>query len=116
MGRSESRNAGEIEEEMNYICIVTDDAAEDFTHAQDWYEDRRIGLGSEFQEALDRKLAMICHLPEMNPLYFENKVRRGKLSDYPYSLYYTVNKHIVEIVALLHDHQDIMPVLRKRAT
>lgn len=99
---------------MKYNCVVNDDASEDISNAMEWYEMKQPGLGIMFQQAISRKFKLLCITPEMHPIYMENTVRRGRITGYPYSVFYCVGSHIVEIIALLHDHQDNTPILQSR--
>ena len=77
----------------------------DVHNAASWYENQRLGLGTRFIDELDYVANRIrispFQFPEIHPA-----VRRGLLSRFPYSVYFSVNEESIEVIAVLHQHRD----------
>lgn len=99
---------------MSYHCFISEHATQEIVSAQKWYDEREDGRGDKFWEAIFRKIELLKQTPMMHALWKKN-YRRGKVKDYPYSVYYTVGTKSIEIIAVLHDHQDIDSILKNRS-
>lgn len=55
--------------------IVTPEAAEDIRAAFTWYEERRTGLGFEFNACVDTAMNAALRFPEAHPVV-EDEIRR----------------------------------------
>ena len=97
------------------MLIVRKEAEEDILSAYEWYEERQVGLGSDFVEEVGSKLQEIEEHPS---LYMEvmDGVRRALCNRFPYSIYFISKEMDVVIIAVLHQRRN--PVAwqkRKRA-
>jgi plasmid stabilization system protein ParE len=72
--------------------------------ACDWYDERKDGLGDEFFQELEALLARIGENPQAFPLASEGR-RKGRLSRFPYAVYYRVLTDRVRILAVVHDRR-----------
>jgi toxin ParE1/3/4 len=66
---------------------------------QDWYEERRPGLGAVFGAALDKALDRIA----ANPLMFQRvrgETRRAVLDRFPYAVYFRVLDDEIVVLAV----------------
>jgi plasmid stabilization system protein ParE len=66
---------------------------------RDWYEDRRLGLGGEFREALDETIERIAN----NPMQFRlvrGDIRRAILNRFPYAVYFRVTDRDIVVLAV----------------
>ena len=88
------------------LALVIEPAAEEdiFTEYQ-WYEDRRVGLGAKFLDALE---ALFDHILENPLLYVETipGVRRSVTRTFPYLVFYAFERHNIHILAVIHAAQD----------
>jgi len=82
------------------------EAFADVAEAFSWYQERRPGLGWEFDADLDAILALLRQVPEAGPVVHRH-VRRALLHRFPYSIYYyTLIPDLLEVRAVVHMHRD----------
>jgi plasmid stabilization system protein ParE len=78
-------------------------AAEEFTEAVRWYEQRRRGLGAEFFDAVCAAIALIETRPEIGTRDSSNAMtRRLLLPKFPYQVVYHLTSTEIVIVAIAH--------------
>jgi plasmid stabilization system protein ParE len=69
-----------------------------------WYEQRRRGLGTEFDTGLMNVVQRIAENPFQFPRV-RGEIRRAVLSRFPYAVYFRI--HVAEIIVLaVHGRQD----------
>ena len=94
-------------------ALVVEPAAEqDILLGYRWYEDRRIGLGSDFLEALDFTFSQILE----NPLLFTKVIpgiRRSVTRTFPYLVFYVYENDTVHILAVVHAAQNPLYVAER---
>jgi len=88
-------------------------ARRDFFDACEWYDQRRAGLGSRFEAAVERTLEMISASPVSFPVVHRD-VRRALVRRFPYGLFYRIRGETIHVLALLHSRRD--PALWKSQT
>ena len=76
-------------------------AAAEVEGARGWYDGQRVGLGDEFVEALEQAIELVGTFPDAFP-EIANSYRRALLHRFPYSLYYRVERDVIDVVACLH--------------
>lgn len=86
---------------MTYQIIVRPQAEQDLEGAQQWYDDQRPGLGSEFRDTVDQLLARLRETPLIYPVV-HRRVHRAVLRRFPYLVYFTVSASSVLVLACLH--------------
>ena len=64
-----------------------------------WYESRRLGLGTQFVEALEHTVARIAENPATSPKV-HGAVRRAVLRRFPYAVYFRPVGDIVVVLAV----------------
>jgi plasmid stabilization system protein ParE len=84
-----------------------DPAAEEETEqAAQWYEDRRVGLGTEFLAAIDACVQRIGRQPyifgRLETLPEEENVRRCLVRRFPYAIIYEISGDEIWILAVAH--------------
>lgn len=68
-----------------------------------WYEDERVGLGTEFLAAVDAALSSIGESPERFPMWAEHpQFRRHILKHFPYAVFFRVLDDGPQIAAIAH--------------
>ena len=72
--------------------------------AQDWYEERRAGLGFEFLTAVSHAIDHIMANPSAYGRWPGSSldVHRFVLSRFPYAIAYLVDDGVVELLAIAH--------------
>ena len=90
---------------MKLILVVEPTAEEDMFIGYRWYEDRHVGLGAKFLEALEE---LFDHILENPLLYVESIpcVRRSVTRTFPYLVFYAFERNTIHILAVIHAAQD----------
>ena len=86
---------------MSFQLIVRPAAKADLRESFAWYDEQRAGLGAEFLDAVERKMAQI----EAHPLRFpavRNATRRAIVLRFPYSVFYGVDGTMICMLAVMH--------------
>jgi plasmid stabilization system protein ParE len=80
------------------------DARAELLAAADWYEDRRVILGQDFQAEVRRAEAMIADRPAAWPHWagVNLDVRRFVLARFPYRLAFQVAGDTIIVIAVAH--------------
>ena len=77
----------------------------ELAEARDWYESCLPGLGAEFLDEVDHRLASIRDLPEACPQVHQ-EIRRALLSRFPYGIFYVIQENGIFILACFHASRD----------
>ena len=86
---------------MSQIVSIQTLAEEDIVLTFAWYQEKRLGLGLDFIQAVDDTLAHIG----LNPRGYEvihGEVRRAVLRRFPYCVYFVLADTEVVVLAVLH--------------
>jgi plasmid stabilization system protein ParE len=81
--------------------VVRPEAETDLQSAFDWYEQRRVGLGMAFREAVNGTIARIAESPRAYPVRYR-ELRRALVQRFPYAVYYRPNDDVIVVVAVVH--------------
>ncbi len=76
-------------------------ARADLQAAAEWYESQRPGLYEEFAAAIERSLAHLRLFPDQGVM-FHGAVRRKRVDQFPFALYYLHERGAVWILAISH--------------
>jgi plasmid stabilization system protein ParE len=80
-----------------------DAASEEFEAAVRWYEERRLGLGAEFYEAVSSTMTLIEDQPEIGTVTGRSgSARRILVGRFPYQIVYHLTAPDIIIVAVAH--------------
>jgi plasmid stabilization system protein ParE len=74
---------------------------DEINDAYEWYERRRIGLGVDYLNEVERVLAEISSNPARYG-FVEADVREGMLKRFPYAIYYRVMTDRIRVLAVYH--------------
>ena len=87
---------------MAFRLKISGRAVREIGEARDWYEARSLGLGSEFESALELQLRRLEQTPE---LYAEivTGVRRALLPRFPYGVFFVIRGDLVYLLAVIHN-------------
>ncbi|MGA7559896.1 MAG: type II toxin-antitoxin system RelE/ParE family toxin [Terriglobales bacterium] len=85
--------------------IFTPAARAELVGAQDWYENRRPGLGARFREEVEVVVLRLRENPHQFPAVFRD-VHRARLRKFPYSLFYRIEIEVLEVIACFHGSRD----------
>ena len=75
-----------------------------------WYEQRQVGLGTDFLRACDAAFSAIARLPRAYP-EVRPRVRRALLRRFPYMVFFTAEGERVVVIGVIHVRQspDVWP-------
>jgi toxin ParE1/3/4 len=79
-------------------------ALADMAEAASWYESQLADLGIEFVLEIDAAIVRAAETPEIHVELFLG-IRRVLVHRFPYSVYFVFESNIVEVIAVLHQHQ-----------
>jgi len=90
---------------MKFALVIEPAAEEDIFIGYRWYEERHVGLGIMFLEALEELFDQIIENPK---LYVESipDVRRSVIRMFPYLVFYAIERNAIHILAVIHAAQD----------
>ena len=90
--------------------LILASAAFEMDAAFSWYEDRQLGLGTDFLRSCDATFSALARAPqayrEVRP-----RVRRAFLRRFPYLVFFTVEEARIVILGVVHVRQspDVWP-------
>lgn len=80
--------------------------AEEVAEAFKWYEERRVGLGGQFLEAVERTMLRIEENPEQFPVVHQ-EIRRALVQrPFPYQIFFRLEGRYIRVYAVLHGARD----------
>lgn len=86
-----------------------DEAEAEYRAAGRWYEERRVGLGLEFPDAVDATIDQIVRLPRagapVRRLPPDLLVRRAPVKRFPYYVVYLEAETTIRILAVAHERR-----------
>lgn len=99
---------------MNFVVEFDIRAETEYSKAIEWYEDQQPGLGSRFEESVQKLIRYIGD----TPLIFPNKkydTREGKIEDFPYLVVYKIfpAKNLIYITSIFHTSRNPKRKYRK---
>jgi toxin ParE1/3/4 len=91
---------------MRRRIIPSPDAEADLESAKRWYQLKEAKLSSRFRMETQKALRRIVRNPLQFPIVYEG-VRRALLKRFPYSIYFTLNKDSVFVIAVVHQRRSV---------
>ena len=74
---------------MKHSVIFHPDAQTEYTDASLWYEEKQVGLGLKFEEAIENKLQQIIDDPFVYPIK-KGLYRQAIVQDFPFLIVYKI--------------------------
>ena len=90
---------------MNLAVRLTSAAVQDLALAERWYLDEAPHVLASFEEEVDTAFGRISERPDLYQAV-EATVRRAPVRKFPFSVFYRVLPHWIEIIAVLHQSRD----------
>lgn len=90
---------------MSRAIVFQPEAIIEFADAAEWYEERRSGLGVEFEHAVEQTLKSACDMPESFPVA-ESNARQAVVKGFPYSVFFEHSDEYVVVIAVFHSKRD----------
>jgi plasmid stabilization system protein ParE len=85
----------------------------DLEEAALWYHHHDPALALRLIDETQRTIRLIAQDPERYSVRFAS-VRRARLKGFPHSLYFTIERDEIQILALIHGAQEIERILGAR--
>ncbi|MGL5892449.1 MAG: type II toxin-antitoxin system RelE/ParE family toxin [Bacteroidia bacterium] len=82
--------------------VITPFFSQDLAFAYQWYESRKLGLGENLIEDIEKVLDLITQYPKATRKGVR-KYRSAFLSKFPYGIVYEVKRDLIVVVALYHN-------------
>ncbi|WP_081606823.1 type II toxin-antitoxin system RelE/ParE family toxin [Asticcacaulis benevestitus] len=82
-------------------------ARHEIDSAFDWYEQQRTGLGLRFSQDIYGQLNKVAANPSRFP-FVTGDVRRVRLLDFPYGLFFRAHNNGLYVLAYPHSHRNPM--------
>jgi toxin ParE1/3/4 len=90
-------------------ALFEDEADAEYRAAGHWYEERVVGLGIEFFDAVAATLDQISRLPKTGALVrrvpVDLQVRRAPVKRFPYHVVYLETPSTIRVLAIAHDRR-----------
>lgn len=90
---------------MRYSIALSEEAEEDISHAYQWYEEQRDGLGDEFTLEIETAFSSIKEAPEAYGFRKRN-VRGCVVNRFPYLILFIINVREIEVLSVFHMHRN----------
>ncbi len=87
------------------MLLWTSLALSDLDNILKYFSEKDETITINLAKAFDKAISNIENFPEIGMLGRKEQTRELFLSQYPYVIIYRINKHNIEIVRLLHTHQ-----------
>jgi plasmid stabilization system protein ParE len=92
---------------MSYRHLIPSLAEADITGAALWYERQQSGLGEKFLLQVDAAIARVLENPLAYPVIRRrHEVRRVLTHQFPYRIFYSLERDMVVVHAVLHASRD----------
>lgn len=93
---------------MPYKILLHPFAEREFLEAQNWYEERLVGLGIRFEEKVQSHLQVIKRTPLLFPKKRKN-FREAKINSFPYVIVYKILEKQKAVLLLSFHHTSRNP-------
>lgn len=90
---------------MTLAVVVRRSARREFDEAALWYEERRIGLGTQFVTEIDRAISLAAENPQRFPIMHRD-IRCVRARRFPYSVFFRAESRRIVVLAVFHARRD----------
>lgn len=80
-------------------------AEAELADAHDYYEAARAGKGAEFVARVGEALRLVAAHPRMH-VEVQPDVRKAVLRPFPYTIFYTFDDDVVDVISVFHTSRD----------
>lgn len=90
---------------MSYVLSIRPEAASDISEAYLYYQNCRVGLGSDFMLCVEETLERVSR----NPLQYQvvhNGIRRVVTHRFPFGVFYLVAESRIIVIAVMNTMRD----------
>lgn len=90
---------------MSRAFIIRPQAEDDLAQAKKWYDKKRVGLGDDFLEHVEKAFETIQRIPlASRPVYQDVSLMR--VPKYPYMVFDRVDDSQITVLAIYHTSRD----------
>lgn len=89
---------------MKHSLVVKAEVIQDLSAAFEWYEQKQIGLGTQFLDEVEKYYDRITQNPEHYQSH-ENQ-RIAVMNRFPYKIVYEIEEEMIVVYAVYHDKRD----------
>ncbi len=86
---------------MNRLIFIHEVAEIEINEAANFYDLKCPGLSKDFIDEIQKAINTIAEFPDATPI-IKGKIRKKTLLKFPYSLFYSVRKDSIRILAIAH--------------
>jgi toxin ParE1/3/4 len=90
---------------MKYKIFLEEAALSELTEIAKWYEMQNKGLGHSFLAELGNTLSILTFTPKIYSVAYK-KIRRARIKQFPYKVFYSIDKLTVHILRVLHSRRN----------
>lgn len=87
-------------------------ARSEYLEAFAWYEERRTGLGLEFEAEFEKLIERVTKTPRRFAP-FDSEIRKARVARFPYFVYFAELAGRIEILAVIHCKRNPAWVLKR---
>ncbi|MBD5770294.1 type II toxin-antitoxin system RelE/ParE family toxin [Marinomonas colpomeniae] len=86
---------------MSYQVRIRPKVEDDLKEAYSYFEQCKIGLGTDFIQCIEASLSKISDNPKQYPVIHKT-LHRALVNKFPYSIFYKIHEDIIIIFAVMH--------------
>lgn len=90
---------------MTYLLRLRPEVVKDLEDAADWYDERKLGLGSEFLRECESAIDRILKRPEQATVAPDG-IRSVRIHRFPYVIYYRIDFTTVVVFSIMFGGRD----------
>lgn len=81
-------------------------AQQELLGAVEWYQGHDAALSAAFVDEVQALIRRIAELPHQFPVVHRAAIRRALLRQFPYAMYFKIERDDVIVLAILHQRRD----------
>jgi toxin ParE1/3/4 len=108
VGGGPGQGQGRVEQALTLPVTISEEADAEMAEAARWYEAHRVGLGTEFLQAVDDAVVRIAEAPALGspvPGVADETIRRRAVRRFPYHVVYVELPDRLQVLAFAHDRR-----------
>ena len=90
---------------MSRSIVFRRAARSEYARSIKWYDNRRPGLGGEFEAEVSAVLSTIADQPDRYPIA-DGDVRVAPVHRFPFAVYYRIRSRWIVVISVFHQSRD----------
>lgn len=91
---------------MKYSINFVPEAHLDIENAISWYNEKKPGLGNEFEKEIQSSLKTLSDNPKIFNIKYGMEVRRAPIKRFPFIIIYIIDNHDVIILSIFNTNMN----------